>query len=181
LAVYVVLYISDLSPADFAWLESDLPAKLAQRPMPASEPMFCLETALKMLCWSWVVYVDGDERQELQEACGGASGASQAEQLGDNGAAGMFPKPGFDMHSGSHKCSTASSDSGSSCVGGPCEEELGLATALGLYGFEHHRVLWGPQHDAKALLGWGAGTVVCCFRGTVSMRNLLSNMKVRRR
>ncbi|GAB4815923.1 hypothetical protein N2152v2_002969 [Parachlorella kessleri] len=42
---------------DFAWLESDLPAKLRRRPVPPSEPMFCFESALKLLYWCHYVYL----------------------------------------------------------------------------------------------------------------------------
>ena len=40
-------------PPDFAWTEADVPRKLAARPLARGHPLFCVETALKLLTWSW--------------------------------------------------------------------------------------------------------------------------------
>ena len=40
---------------DYAWLESQLPRKLAARPV-RGEPMFCFETALKAFYYAFLVY-----------------------------------------------------------------------------------------------------------------------------
>jgi hypothetical protein len=72
-------------PADFAWMEADLPRKLAARPVLPSQPMFCVETALKMLAWSWVVYLDEPQEEEGSEAKGEESGAEKAGHAGEAG------------------------------------------------------------------------------------------------
>lgn len=60
------------------------------------------------------------------------------------------------------------------------DEELCLATALALYKLTEYAVLWGPALDAKCVIGWGndSDTIVCCFRGTVSLKNMWKNVQV---
>ena len=59
---------------DFAWTLKSRPAKLAARPaaVPAAEPMFCVETAIKAFFWATVVYdyaeADGHRFQNLPES-----------------------------------------------------------------------------------------------------------------
>lgn len=61
---------------------------------------------------------------------------------------------------------------------------LNLQLALQLYGLTCFRELFGAEHDAKCVLGWGSesgdGTVVICFRGTTSLVNITNNLKVGR-
>ncbi len=60
-------------------------------------------------------------------------------------------------------------------------EGLTLHLALQLYGLTRYRELFGAEHDAKCVLGWGEdGTVVICFRGTTSLVNITNNLKVSR-
>ena len=56
---------------------------------------------------------------------------------------------------------------------------LNLRLAMQLYGLTHHKELFGAEHDAKCVLGWGdeRGTVVICFRGTTSLVNITNNLK----
>lgn len=65
-------------------------------------------------------------------------------------------------------------------LGGLPPEDVTLATALGLYGLTHHTQLFGPQHDAKCLVGWSPAeaVVVVCFRGTCSLTNVVSGARV---
>lgn len=53
-----------------------------------------------------------------------------------------------------------------------------LRTAMGHFGLTDLETFWDRQLDTKALLGWNAQTVVLAFRGTASMRNACSDMKV---
>lgn len=40
----------------YAWLEVELPRRLARRPGRRGEPMFCFETALKLCYWADLAY-----------------------------------------------------------------------------------------------------------------------------
>ncbi|PSC75484.1 alpha beta-hydrolase [Micractinium conductrix] len=220
---------------DFAWLEEDVARKVELRPIRHSEPLFCVETALKLLCFSWVVYDDShddDEEEEeeeeeeedvIEEASlhGGGTAAGRACSVGGGGrtdggggdgspglddiAAGTPPLPGFDAAAAGSTDKPArapppplptdapppaaagaaasrgsgSGGSRSTAEAGPVEE-LGLGTALGLYRLTRHTVLYGPQHDAKCLIGWSEeeGVAVVAFRGTCSLTNMLNNLKV---
>ena len=53
-----------------------------------------------------------------------------------------------------------------------------LATAMGLSEMREVETFWDPMHDTKAVLGWNSHTIVLAFRGTKSLRNALSDIKV---
>ncbi|KAL4444077.1 hypothetical protein ABPG75_011814 [Micractinium tetrahymenae] len=223
---------------DFAWLEKDLPHKLKRRPVPAEEPMFCVETALKLLCWSWVVYYDHQREDDAAEKGGAKASSTTSEGEAGQGAGGEAERRANGSGAAADQAHPAVEEAATQqeqqqrqqpdavarqqqqqqqqelhppgaqqqhqqaeaqqqqqqeqqppgaqqqrhkhdpCMDPP--EDVTLATALGLYSLTHHTVLFGPQHDAKCLIGWSPaeGVVVVCFRGTCSLTNVLNNMKV---
>ena len=61
---------------DFAWLQSDLPRKLAARQARPEEPMFCFELALKLLYWAALVYYTEVSGQRVGVLHGGELAAA---------------------------------------------------------------------------------------------------------
>lgn len=50
---------------------------------------------------------------------------------------------------------------------------------MGLFNLQHHELLWERKRtDTKCILAWGQGMIVIGFRGTASMANVLSDIKV---
>jgi len=52
-----------------------------------------------------------------------------------------------------------------------------LQGAMRLYGLQHSELLHETSLDTKALLAWNEDTVVLSFRGTVSLKNVLTDMR----
>ena len=47
-----------------------------------------------------------------------------------------------------------------------------------LLGLEEHELIWEHRLDTKVLIGSGPNGIAIAFRGTVSLRNALSDIKV---
>ena len=56
--------------------------------------------------------------------------------------------------------------------------DVPLEDALGLYGLDAATVFREPVEDSKALVAWGADTIVIAFRGTASFQNMLNDIQV---
>lgn len=54
-----------------------------------------------------------------------------------------------------------------------------LAIAMRLSEMSEVETFWDPTHDTKAVLGWNRHTIILAFRGTKSLRNALSDIKVK--
>lgn len=54
-----------------------------------------------------------------------------------------------------------------------------LRHAMRLSGTEHVKAFMDPVLDTKAVLAWNRHTLILAFRGTASLRNALSDIKVR--
>ncbi len=54
-----------------------------------------------------------------------------------------------------------------------------LETALGLLGLAQHEVLYERRSHSKCIVAWGGRTILVVFRGTASLANVLSDIKVR--
>ena len=48
-----------------------------------------------------------------------------------------------------------------------------------LLGLEEHELIWEHRLDTKVLIGSGPNGIAIAFRGTASLRNALSDIKVR--
>ena len=46
------------------------------------------------------------------------------------------------------------------------------------WGLTDVQSFWDRSRDTRALLGWSSSTVVLAFRGTASLKNALSDIKV---
>lgn len=116
---------------EFAWTEGDLASKREERssslPPGADvealdrEPMWCFETAVKLMYWSFLCY---DYEENKTEAA------------------------------------------------------YSVDTALSLYDLHSFEMLWEESMDTKCLIGYNDDTVVIAFRGTASMANVYSDLKV---
>ncbi|KAK9804602.1 hypothetical protein WJX73_006415 [Symbiochloris irregularis] len=53
-----------------------------------------------------------------------------------------------------------------------------LSTALALYSIEQTCAFWEPVFDTRAVVGWRKDIIIVAFRGTRSMRNALSDLRV---
>ena len=53
-----------------------------------------------------------------------------------------------------------------------------IEDAMALYGLTDFELIWDRTSDTKALLAWGGDVVVLGFRGTASMTNVLTDLKV---
>ena len=115
---------------EFAWREEDVSSKIKERASSLpdesfeevelnKEPLFCFETAVKMLYWANLVYSIDEEDQELSKKF-----------------------------------------------------------AQDLYKLEHFDVVSSKNLDSKAIVGWKNDCIVISFRGTSSMVNVMSDVRV---
>eukprot|EP00890_Picochlorum_soloecismus_P000351 jgi/Picsp_1/1316/NSC_04797-R1_alpha beta-hydrolase len=121
---------------EFAWKEDDVSDKRRERASSLpdesfeevelnKEPLFCFETAVKMLYWANLVYyIDKNETN-------------------DNEA-----------------------------------QERSKKFALDLYRLDHFDVVSSKNLDSKAIVGWKNDCIVISFRGTSSMVNVMSDVRV---
>jgi hypothetical protein len=68
------------------------------------------------------------------------------------------------------------------CAAGEEVDQKGaftLEVGMPLYGLQHLEMLWEPLHDTKCLVAWNSSTILLAFRGTVSLKNALSDAQVR--
>lgn len=174
---------------EFAWTSSSLPAAIAERNRKLedsvslrNEPMFCMETAIKLLYFSIIVY--GCEETKEAEADRAAGRLPSRNKVG-GGEGGSQGDPPVKAGAGSKESSPATEATlGASELGAGLEEsdpQLGLGdmqVALGLYDLDDWEVVWEKETDTKALLAWGESTVVVAFKGTSSRENIITDMNV---
>ena len=53
-----------------------------------------------------------------------------------------------------------------------------LAEGMSLYGLKDSELFWDKGSDTKMLMAWNRNTMVCSFRGTASLTNAMSDLKV---
>ncbi|KAK9804066.1 hypothetical protein WJX73_001449 [Symbiochloris irregularis] len=229
---------------DFAWTEEEVEDKIQQRVARgnganeveelAAEPIFCIETAIKLHHWSYCAYRrlegEGEEDEEAQaarriledystanaqeqgaggnaegvhtngqhrghHANGTHAGESQRDSLGEGQepdiVAQVFPavymaeraihRMGhLTRHpSGRHRAS----DEAEVAVGEDLEQAKAATDELirlGMlqYGLTHIEDFWSEQLDTKVLVAWQRNLVLLAFRGTASLANAKSDLKV---
>ena len=49
---------------------------------------------------------------------------------------------------------------------------------MSLYSLDRFKLFWDPTLETKALLAWNGETAVLAFRGTASLTNACSDLKV---
>jgi hypothetical protein len=122
----------------------------------AKEPLFCLETAVKLLAWSWLVYKDSPapcKADALKEVS--ASEGSEPTEVSDSEQARL----GMSWHCLSLRCTDlsrlhawcvqVSQQSPEPTEKQPEEGDAALAQAMGMYGLQHTHVIHEKDPDTK--------------------------------
>ncbi|KAK9906400.1 hypothetical protein WJX75_001237 [Coccomyxa subellipsoidea] len=164
----------------FSWTEAGRQADLAQRNLllglhvkdVKKQPMFCLETAVKLLTFTWVVYGDSTPPSVEKDIHIEIKGLQSEKHQS------VVPVPerdaeGCDVERG---CNIPSNCGSPAECGELTEEEL-LIVALNLYGLQHTHVIHEKDPDTKVLIAWSGDTIVVAFRGTASLRNVLHDLQ----
>ncbi|KAK9790342.1 hypothetical protein WJX73_005473 [Symbiochloris irregularis] len=173
-----------------AWAEEDKPDKLAARLASAASPedkaalhqlpMFCMETALKLHRWAELAYVDFGQKGHGKLANNGGDVIkkttlqgvpSDADAWSDEAAQTTSSQPSLEGDTAAPRRRKAAKLR----LMSPREK---LGNALRLLGLNDVESFWDPALDTRAVMGWAPGLVVLAFRGTSSMRNALSDLKV---
>ena len=175
---------------EFAWSEKQVPkairrrnAKLAGSRALAEKPMFCIETAIKMLYFSRLVYKVTEE--ELKELSDGDNGTSISD--GDSTIADgkVFTKQlsGWkeETKDGNQNNQPEEEDN---VIADIKLGEVGRDPILGsvpfaksLYGLTKAELVFEEVSDTKGIIFWGNNTIVVAFKGTSSFENTLTNIK----
>jgi hypothetical protein len=158
-------------------------AHVAQSQKLAREPMFCVETAIKLLYFSELAYSLEEAEDAVAEANGftraaavPAAAASAAEEAAQGVAVDVdveaVPASSASKDSeGDEQAETESEAAARASKGS-------LDVALLLYDTPHHELVWDRDTDIKALLTWSHDTLVLAFKGTSSFENVLTDLDV---
>jgi hypothetical protein len=158
---------------EFAWTRAALPARKAARNAHmagsarlAREPMFCMETAVKLLYFSNLVYsAEGDAGMGTAQGEASPEGLAKLAEESVAGAAAAAVGAEADLEAGA--------------VGPEAAAGLGdVETALRLCGLQRWEVVEEAQTDTRALLAWSEGTLVLAFKGTSSFENVKTDLNV---
>ncbi len=147
---------------EFAWTEASLDARLAERNAQlqgspaarelAAEPMLCLETAARLLCWARLAYwVRGED-----EAAAGAPARPAASARAE-------PAP--------QGATAAAAEPDSAALPSSLPEAMALFPGLA-----EHRVVYEPRSDTRAVVAWGGSRLVVAFKGTSSFENVKTDL-----
>ncbi|KAL4541920.1 hypothetical protein Ndes2526B_g06415 [Nannochloris sp. 'desiccata'] len=189
---------------EFAWTHAEHPlainkrnAKLAKNKILASQPMFCFETAIKLLYYSNLVYtiddsdvqrvfrvdipVEGeDDDSEYAEA---EEEAEREEAIADavEDAIDAADNPAEEKKI--MITDTANGDGTLGLVdqnkdnGMPIPGAGNITDALDLFeDLSNTEVIYHKGTDTKCLLAWGGTTLVVAFKGTSSFENVLTDL-----
>lgn len=149
--------------------------------------MFCVETAMKLLHWSCLVYDWLPEVRSLV-ACGCGTRPGRFHLQAAVRLVRLHQaQQGF---CAALLCCASGYKTKQPCLQlllllpqdpGPWDMEFALG-ALGLEGWEE---VWDPAVDMRVLIGWGranggpdGGRLVLAFRGTASFENVVTDLKV---
>ncbi|CAL8462126.1 g1657 [Coccomyxa elongata] len=164
----------------FSWSEATREADLAHRNAllalhvkdAEKQPMFCLETAIKLLAFSWVVYNDkcAPAASESVGVCShGRKNGKQKMDIHKKGIQSLEQGSAdqVDIERGSHASTT------------PDEITKGelLNLALQFYDLQHTHIIHEEDPDTKVLIAWNKDTIVVAFRGTASLKNVLHDLQ----
>lgn len=156
--------------SEFCWTAASLSGaieernqKLAGSASLASEPMFCMETAIKLFYFTNWVY-----------SCPGTVTSTEQPPVVVSEVAGE----GAVLDAGSSQSDLAAIKD---IADVPAPVVLGLGNmddALAQYDLTEWEVVVEPKTDSKALLAWNANTLVVAFKGTSSMENIKTDLNV---
>jgi hypothetical protein len=151
---------------EFAWTEASLGARLAERnsrlkdaPALAAEPMLCLETAARLLCWARLAYWVRGADEAAAGALARPTTSARAEPASP-GAAAAAAEP-----------DSAASGAASAALPSSLPEAMALFPGLA-----DHRVVYEPRSDSRAVVAWGGGRVLVAFKGTSSFENVKTDL-----
>ncbi len=191
---------------EFAWTQAEHPlainrrnAKLARNKKLAAEPMFCIETAIKLLYYSNLVYsIDDDDVQQVvrvdepvegedDESVSSSVAAEERQQaLADaaEAATDAVDNPDKEKEDVFHDVSNGDGapgiigDKGANDRNNAHSPGCGnLADALSLFEeLTSNEVIYHKGTDTKCLLAWGGTTLVVAFKGTSSFENVLTDL-----
>ena len=127
----------------------------------AREPLFCLETAVKLLAWSWLVYKDSAGLHDgagLKEVS-----ASDGSEPTDRGSDSEEVRclaiitlssacAAYTCQQGCMKCAQASEQSPEPGEKRAGDGDAALAQAMGMYGLQHMHVIHEKDPDTKVKL-----------------------------
>jgi hypothetical protein len=143
---------------EYAWSEEQMPeairrrnAKLAGSSTLAEKPMFCIETAIKMLYYSEMAYTVTEKDVQIDSG-GAADGGSDSSK-----ATTTLQK-------------VAAVES--------AVEEVNIGFAKSLYQLNNAQVFHEKDSDTLAVLLWGNNTIVIAFKGTSSFENALTDLNL---
>lgn len=196
---------------EFSWTNAEHPLALNRRNSKLStktplrqEPMFCVETAIKLLYFSNLVYSIEDRDVERamrvdkslhgklvqQTSLGFREEAEKAllkvdKDRGKAAAAIAAADPTASLFRASltvpitDRGDTADLELEAEQDAEETKMGLGhLEFALKLYHLTHSEIIYDKRSDTKALLAWGDTTLVVAFKGTSSFENVLTDLKL---
>lgn len=196
---------------EFSWTNAEHPLALNRRNSKLStktplrqEPMFCVETAIKLLYFSNLVYSiedrDVERAMRVDKSLHGkvlqpqpslslreeaAKALLKLDKDRDNAAAAIAAA---DPTASLFRTSLSVAEHGGDASDVELEVEqdaaevkmgLGhLEFALKLYRLTHSEIIYDKRSDTKVLLAWGETTLVVAFKGTSSFENVLTDLKL---
>lgn len=177
----------------FAWTYSSLPAaiqarnaRLASSAKLASEPMFCLETAIKLLYFSNLAYTCPGGAEEEDEEADGSPKVKNAT-VDSKDVESQDPVVGIDAAVANEDVDAEvekkimDQEGEEAAKQKPTPGYGNMEDALSLYDLTDHEVLYEKETDTKALLAWGKDILMVAFKGTSSFENVLTDLNVSER
>ena len=185
---------------EYSWTEGGVPAalssrneKLASSQKLVKEPLFCVETAIKMLYWAKLAYTI--QEKEVDEFTSGSTtttvaGTTTDTETGSTTITDTTTTPVAATSSTTAPPTTSTADgadqennntTAAAATKGPTTSSPlagNLPFALQLYGLHSAELIWEKQTDIKALLAWGGNTIMVAFKGTSSMENAMTDINV---
>jgi hypothetical protein len=189
---------------EFAWTQAEHPlavnrrnAKLAKNKKLAAEPMFCVETGIKLLYYSNLVYtiedsdiqnvirvdtpVEGEDDVSVTSSVAAEEARKQA--IADAAGAAVIAADNLDEEKGDVFLDATNGDE----TNGPSndiEDTTGpspgcgnILDALNLFeDLTNTEVIYHRGTDTKCLIAWGGTTLVVAFKGTSSFENVLTDL-----
>ena len=195
---------------EFSWTSADHPLAINRRNSKLStsaplrqEPMFCIETAMKLLYFSNLVYSIENKDVEKAMRVDKSNNGNLVRQISlrdkadnilaklegdDNSAAAAIAAA--DPTASLFRTSLTAAMSTLSATEDELQQQrtedaeesrLGmgnLQTALKLYRLTHTEIIYDQRSDTKALLAWGETTLLVAFKGTSSFENVMTDLKL---
>lgn len=173
---------------EFAWSEKQVPeairrrnAKLAGSKTLRKKPMFCIETAIKMLYYSKLVYkVSEEELEEVAGGYGGTGNSGVSTLAGGKSINKQLSGVEGETKDGDQKKQPEKMDNviADLEVGEIGRDPL-LCTvpfAKSFYGLTKAELFFEGVSDTKGIILWGNNTIVVAFKGTSSFENALTDI-----